>query len=114
MCRGSVEALFYISKTSEGSYSLLKPDASWGELESWVSEKGLLKGLKKKVDRVRKSGNFAAHLAQKIDEGYLKESAKVYPRKRRGVLLRQDKETALKRLFETSEIITTVTKRRWP
>jgi hypothetical protein len=125
MCRASVEALLYVSKTSEGRYSVLKPDASWGELESWAREKGLLKGLKKKVDRVHESGSFSAHLAERIDaeylKWYLKESAKAKthsrrsaPRRLRGILLRPDKETARKRLLETSEIIITVTKRRWP
>lgn len=114
MCRASVEALFHLARTNEGRHSTLKPYASWGELESWASKKGLLKGLKRKVDRVRNSGNFAAHLAQKIHEGYVRMYSKKPSRSTRGILLRLDKETALNRLLETSEIITKVTERRWP
>jgi hypothetical protein len=114
MCRGSVEALLHLAKTKEGRHSRLKSYASWGELESWASKNGLLKGLKRKVDRVRNSGNFAAHLAQKIDEGYVKIYAKKPSKSTRGVLLRLDKEIAVNRLLEASEIITKVTARRWP
>ncbi len=114
MCRASVEALLHLAMTKQGRQSTLKPYASWRELESWSRKKGLLKGLKRKVDRVRNSGNFAAHLAQKIDEGYVKMYANKPSKGTRGILLRHDKETALNRLLETSEIITRVTERKWP
>lgn len=110
MCRASVEALLHLARTRGGVYSRLAPETTWGELNSWASSKGLLKGIKKKVDRVHKSGNFAAHKAQKIDAGY----TKIPLRGSRGVLLRPDKELALRRILETFEIITMVTERRWP
>lgn len=110
MCRGSVEALLHLAMTRQGTHSRLDPDTSWGELEAWASKRGLLKGIKRKVERVRNSGNFAAHLAQKIDDGY----TRIAPRRTRGILLRLDKETALNRILETSEIIVRVTERRWP
>lgn len=110
MCRGSVEALLHLAMTRQGPYTRLDPDTSWRNLETWASNRGLLKGIKRKVERVRNSGNFAAHLAQKIDDGY----TKITSRRTRGVLLRLDKETALNRILETSEIIIKVTERRWP
>lgn len=110
MCRASVEALLHLARTRGGAYSRLAPETTWGELKSWASSRGLLKGLKRRVDRVHKSGNFAAHKAQKIDAGY----TKIPLRRNRGILLRLDKEMAANRIFETSEIIIRVTERRWP
>jgi hypothetical protein len=110
MCRASVEALLHLAMTGHGTQRILSPETAWGELESWASRKGLLKGIKGKVDRVHKSGNFAAHLAQKIDLGYT-----LIPLHRtRGVFPRLDKEIAVNRIIETSEIIAKVTERRWP
>ena len=110
MCRASVEALLHLAMTRRGVQATLAPRTSWGELESWASRKGLLKGIKRKVDRVHKSGNFGAHLAQKIDLGY----TMIPLHRTRGILLRLDKETAANRIIETAEIITEVTERRWP
>jgi hypothetical protein len=110
MCRASVEALLHLAMTKHGTQRLLMPETRWVQLELWASRQGLLKGIRKKVDHVHRSGNFAAHLAQKIDLGY-----RVIPhRGTRGILLRLDKEIAANRLIETSEIITKVTERRWP
>ena len=110
MCRASVEALLHLARTRHGVQGFLAPETTWGQLETWASRKGLLKGIKRRVDRVHKSGNFSAHLAQRIDLGYTTISLRRTPRP----LLRLDKEVAANRIIETSDIIVKVTERRWP